>query len=89
MHYMFFFNIVVHQYIIHIRRTEIVQIFFQRNVNENLKNFERIAKIKKHYDIFEQLSRSEKNRFVLVLFANFNFVKCDSNVEFAVEFDNA
>ena len=81
--------VAVNKNIIQVNDAKIVEILSKNLVNKKLKDFENVAKFKKYDYIFEQLIANDENDFVLIVFANFDHVENDNDVELDVNFREA
>ena len=78
--------VAVDKNVIQVDDAKIVEILSKNLVDKELKNLEDIAKFKEHDYIFEQLIMSDKDDFILIVFANFDLVESDNYVELNVDF---
>ena len=86
---MFLEVVAVNKNVIQINDAKIVEILSKNLVDKELKDLENVAKFKRHDYIFEQLITNDENNLVLIVFANFDLVEDDDDVELDVDFREA
>ena len=78
--------VAVDKNVIQVNDAKIVEIFSKSLVDKELKDLENVAELKRHDYIFEQLIVNDEDNFILIVFANFDLVEDDDDVEFNVDF---